>query len=306
MQTKLIRTVGLAGAATCLVIFFFNPSFPTPDKILVFLTFLFLAFNRAKALLLRLLPFVILLFVYELFRGLAPLINGRVEFKWMPSVDAWLFGGLPTKELQNWLWNGQVQWYDFFMYVFYMAHFVLPIVLALIIWRYREKFYWRYISAYIVVCLAGFLTFLAFPAAPPWMAAEQGVIPPIERVSSHVWFALGVEDFPSVYNKVAANPVAAVPSLHAAFATLFSIFVFKLFGRRWGLVSLIYPLTIYFGTIYQGEHYAIDEILGAAYAVGAYYIAVTLPWPRLKKKARRFGEKFLESLPDSLAIKISR
>jgi membrane-associated phospholipid phosphatase len=117
----------------------------------------------------------------------------------------------------------------------------------------------------------GFLTFLAFPAAPPWMAVEKGLIPPITRISSQIWAALGIQDFPSVYNKISPNPVAAVPSLHAAYATLLVIFIYKAFGKKWALVAAIYPFIIYVGTVYSGEHYAIDEILGGLYALVAYF-----------------------------------
>jgi membrane-associated phospholipid phosphatase len=126
----------------------------------------------------------------------------------------------------------------------------------------------------MVVSFAGFLTFLAFPAAPPWMASNLGYIPDISRISSDVWFALGVNDFPSLYNQISPNPVAAVPSLHAAYATLFALFIFDMFRRsRYKYLSLLYPALIYVGTVYQGEHYAIDELLGGLYAVGAYLVA---------------------------------
>ncbi len=155
-----------------------------------------------------------------------------------------------------------------------MLHFVLPFALAVVVWKLRETDYWRYVTAYITVSFAGFLTFLAFPAAPPWMASDRGLIPYITRISSDVWYALGVHDFPSVYNNISPNPVAAVPSLHAAYATLFALFVFKLFPKtKWKYASLLYPLFIYVGTVYQGEHYAIDELLGGVYAVAAFWAA---------------------------------
>ena len=141
-----------------------------------------------------------------------------------------------------------------------------------------------------MVSFAGFLTFFAFPAAPPWIASEKGLIEPIARISTNVWYALGIHDFPSVYNKIAPNPVAAVPSLHASFATIFSIFIFKFFGKKWGSLSLVYPLAIYFGTVYEGEHYAIDEIIGAIYGVGVYLLVA---W-YFKKRAMRITPQAVE------------
>jgi membrane-associated phospholipid phosphatase len=66
--------------------------------------------------------------------------------------------------------------------------------------------------------------------------------------------------------------VAAIPSLHAAWATLLFLFVYKLYGRRWAALAAIYPLLIYLGTIYEGEHYATDVFIGIAYAVAGYLV----------------------------------
>lgn len=288
-----LQWAGLLATVVSLIVFIREPSWPTPDKLLVFATFVCMIFGQAKEMLKRFVPFVGLLLVYESFRGVVPHLNHHVNYLWMPWADRLLsFGQLPTAWLQDRLWHGSVQWYDFVLYITYMLHFVLPFMLAFIVWKTREKHYWRYAAAYLFVSFAGFLTFLAFPAAPPWMASDLGYIEHIERISSHVWAALGIHDFPSVYNKLSPNPVAAVPSLHAAYATLFAIFAFRLFKTRWRYLSVIYPLFIYFGTIYQGEHYLIDEVLGALYAVGAYFAApyivraVVNIWGVIKRRAR--------------------
>lgn len=287
-----LRIIGIVGTLACIIIFALKPSFPTPDKILVFLTCVFLIFGQAKDMLKRLLPFVLLLLAYESFRGLANHLNNNVEFTWMIKADEWLFGTLPTITMQNWFWHGSVAWYDFAFYLIYMLHFVLPLGLAILIWKYRDHAYWQYVTTFVVLSFMGFLTFLAFPAAPPWMASEQDYIEPITRVSSQVWGALGINDFPSVYNKISPNPVAAVPSLHAAYATLIAMFIWKLFGKKWGLLASLYPLIIYVGTVYSGEHYAIDEILGALYAFAAYF-AIAYLFKRYhakhKPKAKRPG-----------------
>ncbi len=99
-----------------------------------------------------------------------------------------------------------LQWYDFVFYGFYMLHFVLPITLALIIWKKRESSYWRYIVSYLTVSFSAFIMFLVFPAAPPWMASDQGIIAPITRITSYVWQYLGITDFPSLYNRISPNP----------------------------------------------------------------------------------------------------
>ena len=105
------------------------------------------------------------------------------------------------------------------------------------------------------------------------MASDLDMIPKIHRVSSDIWYALGIQDFPSVYNKISPNPVAAVPSLHAAYATIFALLIFHLFKKsKWKYLSLAYPVIIYVGTIYSGEHYLFDEIAGAFYGLGAFIV----------------------------------
>jgi hypothetical protein len=171
VKKQIPRLIGLIGTLICIIIFLRTPSFPTPDKILVFGTFVALAFGVARQWLKRFVPFVALLLVYESFRGLVPQLNTHVNFMFMPDADKFLFfGHLPTAVLQHWLWHGSVQWYDFVFYGAYTLHFVLPFALAVVVWRLRDKEYWRYVAAYVSVSFMGFLTFLLFPAAPPWMA----------------------------------------------------------------------------------------------------------------------------------------
>lgn len=274
MKLKFWQIVGAIGTLIAVIIFVRQPSFPTPDKLLVFFTLVAMMFNRATELLKRFVPFVLLLLVYESFRGLVPSLNNHVHYLWMPMMDKLLFfGHLPTAVLQHLLWYGHVRWYDFVFYGAYTLHFVMPFLLAVLVWQTREKYYWRLITTYLVVSFMGFLTYLLYPAAPPWMANDKHLIEPITRVSSAVWQAFGIHDFPSVYNKISPNPVAAVPSLHAAYAFLFALFITRLYKTKWRYLAWIFPFLIIVGTVYQGEHYLIDAILGVMYALFAYWAA---------------------------------
>lgn len=255
--------------------FIAQPSFPTPDKLFVFAVFLGLIVKQALQVCYRLGPFALLLFTYESFRGIATELNTRVNFMFMVDVDRYFFGELPTSALQRWWWDGSVKWYDYALYIPYMLHFLLPFVLAIVVWKFRESQYWRLITAYVSVSFFAFVVYVLFPAAPPWMASDLGYIEPITRVSSHVWATLGIHDFPSLYNEVTPNPVAAVPSLHATYATLFALFVIRFFKFRLRWLALVYPFCIYLGTVYQGEHYVFDEAVGALLAIAGYMWS---PW----------------------------
>ncbi len=273
---RFYAVLGMIGLTALIIGFIVVPSYPTPDKILLLIIFGGMIVSQAQVVVVRFVPFVALLYVYEAFRGVADHFNHRVNYMFMPDADRFLFfGTLPTAKLQEWLWHGQVQWYDFVLYLAYMAHFIMPLALAVIVWKKFPSQYWRVIATYVLLSFAGFLTYLLFPAAPPWMASDMQLIEPIERISSDVWFALGVQDFATVYSKVSANAVAAVPSLHSAYALTFALFVTTLFKSRYKHLAWIFPALIGFGTVYQGEHYVIDALLGWLYALVAFAICRT-------------------------------
>ena len=275
-RLSLLQILGLVGTVGGIGVFIHSPSFPTPDKLVIFLTFVFMIFRQALQMLKRLGPFVVLILVYESFRSIADKLNSHVNYSLAPHMDRLLFGRLPTATLQRWLWHGHTSWYDVVLYVPYLLFFVMPLGLAILVWKTREHSYWQVVNTYLLTFFAAFITFVAFPAAPPWLAAQHHAIEPITRVSSSVWASLGIQNFPSFYNHITPNSVAAIPSLHAACGLLLSLFVFKLYGRRWGALSLLYPLLLIFGVVYEGEHYVFDVIIGLIYALAAYFLTPRL------------------------------
>lgn len=246
-------------------------AFLTPEVIFILLFVIFLVYGQANEFVRRFLPFLALLISYDALRSFIPFVSHRVHYTAMINFDRWLAAGhLPTALLQQWLYHGHLQWYDFYFYALYVLHFVTPILVAVLIWKTRPKSYWPYVWSFVVLSYAGFITYLLFPAAPPWLAAQNGFIAPIEKISTDVWWAMGVHNFPSLYEKFSPNLVAAVPSLHAAYPTLVALFIWQLYGKKWGLLTLLYACSVWVGVVYMGEHYVFDVILGIIYAIGAF------------------------------------
>ncbi len=267
-----LRGVILALVVALLI---YKPTFWTPDTLFIILLSIFVVFGQARAFLIRFLPLVSLLLLYEVFRGVANEINGTVHFTEMIDADKWLFfGHLPTVVLQQWWWDGTVSWYDFYFYFLYTLHFLVPLLLAVVLWKKAPKHYWPFVWALVGLSLAAFVTYVLFPAAPPWMAKELGIISePLYRVSSDIWAAMGVQNFSEIYSNLPANPVAAVPSLHSAYPLLFVLFIIRAFGKKYWW-TFVYPISMWIGVVYIGEHYVIDVILGALYALAAYYTSI--------------------------------
>jgi len=256
----------------CLVyILIFWRAIWTPDLLFFMFLMLFALYGQGKEFVLNFGPFVVLLLVYDSLRGFAPYLNKHVHYLQMPNFDKWLFhGSLPTAWLQQHWYFGQLVWYDYYFYLLYMCHFLTPLLVAIAIWKWRPQHYNRYVMAFLLMSYAGFVTYILFPAAPPWLASQMGDISSIHRISSDVWWALGVHDFSTLYSKFSPNEVAAVPSLHAAYPVMILLFIRRAFGWRWALAFIWYPLSMWVGVVYLGEHYVFDVLLGIVYALAAY------------------------------------
>ena len=267
---------------TAIALLTFQRNFWTPDTLFILLFTVFVVFGQARPFLIRMAPLLLLLLTYDFLRNFADDLNHQVHFYEMINIDRAWFGTLPTTTLQQWWWHGSLQWYDFYFYLLYTFHFLAPVLLALAIWKFRDQLYWPFVTAIVGLSFAAFLTYLIFPAAPPWMAAQLGYIEPVHRISSDIWSAMGVTNFSVIYAQF-SNQVAAVPSLHAAYPLLFVLFLGKMFG--WGKVwwVLVYPVSVWVGIVYLGEHYVVDAVLGIIYALLAYRLTM-LVWSRLAKR----------------------
>jgi membrane-associated phospholipid phosphatase len=221
------------------------------------------------------LPAVGLLMVYTLSRGYADhgvaphvleLLSADVRL-WGPVT-----GGLPpTVWLQRELYDPiTIHWWDVAVSFVYFSHFVVTPAIAVVLWLRNRPLWAAFMRRWIALSAAGLATYFAYPAAPPWWAGQYGITVPIDRISTRGWDGIGLHGAGNVLNAAqldASNPVAAMPSLHSAFALLAVVFVARLVGRRWWPVLAMYPLAMTFTLLYGGEHWFIDVLVGWVYAV---------------------------------------
>jgi hypothetical protein len=229
--------------------------------------------GRARRLLLDWLPFGAILFAYDLLRGVA---DSAFAAHVLPQLraDELLFGGtVPTVWLQERLWDGaaRIDWLDYAAWVVYLTHFFATLVTAAALWLAGSRRFRRYVAAVSALALAGFVTYVLFPAAPPWLASESGHLQPTDRIVRFVSSDVPIDFFGAVWQSGSryANDVAAVPSLHAAFAMLIALFFWRSAGPRVRVLLAAYPLAMGFALVYTAEHYVVDVLLGWLYAAGA-------------------------------------
>jgi membrane-associated phospholipid phosphatase len=252
---------------------------PTPDYLIPPLLLMAVALGRGWSFLLDWGPFLLLLVLWQASAGLAAEVGRPVHVQQLVRADEMLFfGHLPTVWLQERLFDPtRVRWYDWIATGQHAAHFALPIAVGMVIWLRNRRDYWRYHLSVVALFMIGFLLYILYPAAPPWMAGGSDGIPPMDRIVSHTLGSLpAAEPLGLVYTRFSANPVAAMPSLHAAIPVLITLALVKLYGRR-AWVALLYPLAMGFNLVYLGEHYVVDIIAGYVVGIWAFLLVWVLP-----------------------------
>jgi membrane-associated phospholipid phosphatase len=218
------------------------------------------------------LPFTMVLVVYDVSRGLATWASLPLHESDVAHAESSLFGGtIPTVWLQDHLYMpSSVHWFDAVMTLVYTSHFLATPILAAVLWL-RDRTAWiAYITRVVVLAFSGLVTYVLFPEAPPWMAARDGLIDPVARLSARgwMWLHLGnVNEVLETAQRDGSNPVAAMPSLHAAFAVLVALVLMRRCHYRWRPLLAAYPAAMGFALVYLGEHYVLDILAGVAYAV---------------------------------------
>ena len=233
--------------------------------------------RRVGRLLADWLPLAALLLAYDATRGLADGLGVTVHVAEPAAADRWLAGGaLPTAVLQQ---HWAADWWTAFAALIYSSHFVVtPLVLG-ILWVRNRPRWGRYAGLVVGLSAAGLVTYVLYPAAPPWLAAKQGVIDPVRRLSGVGWEVLGLPRAGALLadSQAQVNQVAAVPSLHTAFAVLTCLVLYPVAKRAWQRAGLVaYPVAMALVLVWSGEHYVVDTLLGAVYAVGVVVLAARL------------------------------
>lgn len=229
-------------------------------------------------------PFLVILIAWEGMRDVANAFGQSVQSDSVIAVERVLFGGkVPTVEVQRVLFDGTVRLHDVLLTMLYASHFVFPLVFAYLLWRRDRGTYYRFVITLLAVSFAAFFTFLLLPVAPPRWAFQYGEALPVTDIMAAVagWVPSDVPTW--MYSNLIGNPVAAFPSMHAAYPFLVFLFLRE---RSWKMALAWLPVTgaIWFATVYLGHHYVVDLLGGVAYAtVGYVVVRRILPRDHLRR-----------------------
>lgn len=233
-------------------------------------------------------PFLMLLLGYEYLRGLVGSQGTKVNVLPLIEADRSMFGSLPVIDLQRLLYEpGHPGVLAYVTTFFYLSHAAIPVLFALYLWFVDRRLFHSFTVALVVLSFVAFATYTVYPAMPPWMAAERGYIPAVYKVVDESLLVFsGGDGVVTFSGLVRSNPVAAMPSLHAAYPLLVLLFAWRRW-HRWALLALPYPLIVCFSIVYTGHHYVIDALVGLVYA--AVVFVCVLLWEYVAEQRESLG-----------------
>lgn len=209
---------------------------------------------------------------WQAMRGLAATFGQAVVVEPMVALERTLaFGVVPSVELQRLFHQpGVLSALDLGLTAVYAALVVPMIAMAVVLWRHAQPLFYRFVLAFLALSLAQFTFALLVPVAPPRLAAHYGVPLAVVDIVGQAWAGLG-EIGTWLYTQSIGNPVAALPSLHAAYPVLAFLAAREVWPRAAWILAL-WSGIVFFAVLYLGHHYLVDVYAGIALAVLVHHL----------------------------------
>ncbi|MFI4977093.1 MAG: phosphatase PAP2 family protein [Solirubrobacterales bacterium] len=159
------------------------------------------------------------------------------------------------------------------------AHFIVTLGLLGWLWWRRSDLYRPLRNSLVLVNVLAFIVFWRYPVAPPRMLGSDGFTDIV--ASSHAFGSWHTGALASH-----ANQLAAMPSLHMAWAAWCTIALWRISRRRWvrGL-AVLYPCVTAVAVLATGNHFLLD-IVGGLATIAVAVLAVGTP-QRIANSERR-------------------
>jgi len=255
---------------------------------IILLVIVLTAFKPTRPVMRVLLPWAIFACSYDWMRLLPNYTINTIDIADLYNAEKHLFG--ISTSLGVVLTPGE--WFnihhcavaDFMAGLFYLCWVPVPLAFTLYLFLRGDRHSaTRFAWAFLFVNILGFIGYYIHPAAPPWYVMQYG-LEPITGTPGNVAGLgrfdelMGLPIFHNIYGKN-ANVFAAVPSLHAAYLLITTVYAIIAHHHElqqngnsivpvWliGLFAFI-CVGIWWTAVYSGHHYVIDVLLGIATAI---------------------------------------
>lgn len=189
---------------------------------------------------------------------------------------------------------------DFWAGFFYLCWVPVPLGFAIYLYLKGEKRHFIHFSiAFLFINLLGFGGYYIYPAAPPWYVINHGFEPVLNTPGSVAGLIrfdnmMHIPVFQSIYSGN-SNVFAAVPSLHAAYMLIATVYAVLSKQNKWVVAVFAFICVgIWWTAVYSTHHYIIDVILGIITAILGLLLLekVIMKIPAVA----RFIDKYVESI----------
>jgi drug/metabolite transporter superfamily protein YnfA len=234
-------------------------------------------------------PLFVALWAYDMARRHADEVGRAVAVHGPIHIERTLFfGHLPTNWFFGTLGHVRTPWMSIPFDLIWISHFFVPLGLAGVLWVRNRRLYATYAVATCLMMLIAVVVFTLQPTAPPWYAAQQGLVN-ASRTIGQGFRSMGVDFIAANMAKGtnSANPFAAIPSLHTGYSLLVAYVLARHVettrGRRWSMLFFLYPLAMMTTLVANGEHYVTDCLVAVP--------VVALAWWSAQRIVRRIDRR---------------
>src|SRR5271167_350445 len=134
-------------------------------------------------------------------------------------------------------------------YYYDNAHFIVTLGLLAYLWWARPDLYRPLRNSLVLINVIGFIVFWRYPVAPPRLLPGTSFIDIV--ANSHTFGSWHTGKLAST-----ADQLAAMPSLHLAWACWSSLAIWRLSSRWWArTLAIVYPIITAVGVMTTGNHY---------------------------------------------------
>jgi membrane-associated phospholipid phosphatase len=204
---------------------------------------------------------------YQVARGMADRDPTRAFANGWAVIDLeQRLTGLGELTLQGWTQSSEflealVKW------TYWNSEFTVIGLALLWVYMRRNAAFTRFRNTILLANVIGLIGYVVLPTAPPRFFPSIGFIDT----------TFGGLNHGSGLVQLAANPYAAMPSLHAADALIVGVILASVVRRPlWKALWLVWPLWVWFAVMASGNHFWLDVLAGVvlgSVALGLVYHA---------------------------------
>ena len=199
------------------------------------------------------------LLAYQVARGVADRDPARAFSNGWKVIDLeQRMAGLGELTLQGWtqsshLLEAAVSW------TYWNSEFTVIGLALLWVYLRRNEAFLRFRNTILIANVLGLVGYVLLPTAPPRFFTSIGFNDTVAQ--------FGGVNHGSGLVELAANPYAAMPSLHAADALIVGVILASVVRRPvFKVIWLIWPLWVWFAVMATGNHFWLDVLAGIVLA----------------------------------------